>query len=90
MLPLDLSFNKILMLCIGLSLIVYGIWLGKSPGSRLLGVSLFFTGVGSLLFGITNGFSDMSLTGRLLYRMSLIAYLIGLPILTYYLTTVFF
>ena len=60
-----------------------GIWLGIHSFTRVLGVGLFFTGIGNILFGLTNGFVDMSATGRLLFRIAVFAYLLGIPLLAY-------
>jgi hypothetical protein len=73
------------MILIGLALIIFGVWLGMSSWSRLYAVGFFFTGVGNILFGATNGFTDMTPTGRNLFRIALVAYLIGVPLVAYFL-----
>lgn len=70
---------------IGVSLMVFGVWLASHSGTRIDGAGFFFTGIGNILFGITNGFTDMTSTGRLLYRLALVAYLIGIPVIAYFL-----
>ena len=84
-LPFQITFNSVLMIFIGLSLMTFGGWLSIHPGSRVDGAGFFFTGIGNILFGITNGFTDMTSTGRLLYRLALVAYLIGIPVIAYFL-----
>lgn len=73
------------MIIIGLALLGFGVWLAMSPWGRLYAVGFFFTGIGNILFGITNGFVDMTPIGRLLFRIGLIAYIIGIPLIAYYL-----
>lgn len=82
-LPFQLTLNSILMIAIGLGLMVFGVWLALSPEYRLLGIGFFFTGIGNVLFGATNGFVDLTPIGRFLYRTAILAYLIGLPLLGY-------
>jgi len=84
-LPFQITFNSVLMMMIGLGLMVFGVWLAIQPGTRIDGAGFFFTGVGNILFGITNGFTDMTSTGRLFYRMALVTYVIGIPAIAYYL-----
>jgi hypothetical protein len=84
-LPFQITLNSILMVMIGLVLMVFGGWLITHPGFRVDGAGFFFTGIGNILFGITNGFTDMTSTGRLLYRLALVAYIAGLPLVAYFL-----
>lgn len=84
-LPFQITFNSVLMMIIGVSLMVFGVWLASHSGTRIDGAGFFFTGIGNILFGITNGFTDMTSTGRLLYRLALVAYLIGIPVIAYFL-----
>ncbi len=89
-LPFKLTVNSVLMIIIGLGLIVFGGWFSTYVGFRLFGAGFFFTGIGNVLFGMTNGFTDMTSPGRLLYRLALVAYLAGVPIIGYYLLTELF
>jgi hypothetical protein len=82
-LPFNLTFNMILMIGIGLSLICCGIWLGLE-GDRIFGAGLLFNGIGSLFWGITNGFIDMSPRGQLFYRLGILSFLIGIVIIIYH------
>lgn len=83
--PFQITFNSVLMILIGLALMAFGGWMAMYPGGRVDGAGFFFTGIGNILFGITNGFTDMTSTGRLLYRLALVAYLIGIPLIAHYL-----
>lgn len=80
---LNLTLNKVIILAIGLCLVGFGIWYIIRPGGRITGVGLFFTGIGNLLLGITDGFVDMSPLGRIFYRVAILAYIIGLPVLAF-------
>lgn len=79
----NFTFNKIIMMVIGLGFAASGIWFIISPGSRIAGVGLVLTGIGNVLFGLTDGFADMSPNGRIFYRIAILAYCAGLPILAY-------
>lgn len=79
------TFNSILMILIGVGLIAFGVWLAMTPYTRMFAAGFFSTGVGNILFGITNGFTDMTPTGRNLFRIALIAYFIGIPLIGYFL-----
>jgi hypothetical protein len=81
--PVQLNLNSILVILIGIGSVIVGGVLGLLPAYRILGVGLFAMGIGTILFGATNGFSDPSPTGRLLFRIALIAYFIGTPIVAY-------
>jgi hypothetical protein len=84
-LPFQPTFNSVLMILIGLALIFFGVWLILASGSRFHGVGFLFAGTGNILFGVTNGFTDMSPIGRMLFRAALLAYLAGLPLIAYFL-----
>jgi len=84
-LPFQITFNSVLMILIGLSLLAFGVWLTTNPRTRIYCAGFFFTGVGNILFGMTNGFTDMTPLGRKLYRIALITYIIGIPIIIYFL-----
>jgi hypothetical protein len=73
------------MILIGLSLVAFGIWLITIPRTRIYAAGFLFTGFGNVLFGMTNGFTDMTPVGRKLYRIALITYIIGMPIIIYFL-----
>lgn len=79
------TFNSILMIFIGLALIVFGVWLATNPWGRIFGAGFVFTGIGNILFGLTNGFTDMTPFGRTLFRFAVLAYLVGIPLIGYFL-----
>jgi len=84
-LPFQITFNSVLMILIGLFLMVFGVWLVRSPGTRFYALGFLSTGIGNILFGMTNGFTNMTPIGRKLYRIALIAFIIGVPLVIYFL-----
>jgi hypothetical protein len=48
---------------------------------RLLSVGLAASGVGFAMLGLTEGFADPTPRGRRMYKIGLIAFIIGVPIL---------
>ena len=73
------------MIFVGLALIAFGVFLVFSPSSRFHSVGFMLTGVGNILFGATNGFTDMTPLGQKLYRLALLAYAGGIPLIGYFL-----
>lgn len=84
-LPFQPTFNSIVMILIGLLMIALGGFLLFSSVARFHSVGFVFTGIGNILFGLTNGFTNMSSTGLKLYRLALTAYLLGIPIIGHFL-----
>jgi len=84
-LPFQPTFNSILMILVGLALAVFGVFLAMNSWSRFFAVGFFFTAFGNILFGMTNGFTDMTPIGRKLFRFALVAYIVGIPIIVYFL-----
>jgi hypothetical protein len=80
----NLTLNSILIIIIGLGLISLAVWSGLT-GGRIQGAGLFLTGLGTVFLGLTNGFVDMTPQGRFLFRVAVVAFLIGIPISLYYL-----
>ena len=79
------TFNSILMIFVGLALIAFGVWLALSPAGRFHAIGFLLTGIGNILFGATNGFTDMTPIGQKLYRLALLAYAGGIPLIGYFL-----
>lgn len=79
------TFNSIVMIFIGLALIAFGVFVALTPGNRGHSIGFAFTGIGNILFGLTNGFTDLSPVGLKLYRLALAAYIFGIPIVIHYL-----
>ena len=79
------TFNSIVMILIGLALMALGVYFLLLPHTRMHSVGFLATGVGNILFGITNGFTDLSPIGLKLYRFALAAYIVGIPIIIHFL-----
>jgi hypothetical protein len=84
-LPFQPTFNSIVMILIGLALIAIAVYFLLSSWGRFFSVGFFFTGIGNILFGATNGFTDMTPIGQKLYRLALLAYIVGVPLIAYFL-----
>lgn len=78
------TFNSILMILIGLALIIFGGFLLLNSRTRFFSIGFFFTGVGNILFGLTHGFTDMTPVGHNFYRLAILAYCIGIPIVGFF------
>ena len=87
--PFHLSFNAILVILIGVGCLLASVFAMLRPEFRILAVGLFLTGIGNLLFGATDGFTDPRPIGRTLYRLGAAAFIGGIPILVYALYQVF-
>lgn len=79
------TFNSIIMILIGVAMIAGGVFVALLPGSRMHSVGFIFTGIGNILFGLTNGFTDLSPVGLKLYRLALAAYIFGVPVIIHFL-----
>ncbi len=73
------------MIFVGLALIAFSVYLALTPWTRFHSVGFFLTGIGNILFGATNGFTDMTPIGQKLYRLALLAYAGGIPLIGYFL-----
>ncbi len=82
-LPFNLNLNAVLMVLLGIVFLGVGAFLTTMYLYRLMGVGLFIIGIGNTLFGATDGFSDTSPRGQVLFKLALGAYLIGIPIVGY-------
>ena len=80
----EITLNGGLLALFGLSVGAVGLWMIVTPGDRQFGVGFLASGLGIALLGVTNGFTDMSPLGRNLYRIGVISFVIGLPIVGYY------
>jgi len=79
-----LSLNSWLMMAVGLLFFFGGVYYGIShPGERVLAFGLVACGVGFVFFGFTEGFTDPTPRGKLLYRIAIISFIVGLPIVLY-------
>lgn len=65
-------------------MIAFGIWLALD-WARFHAGGFLLTGIGNILFGATNGFTNMTPIGQKLYRLALVAYCGGIPLVAYFL-----
>jgi hypothetical protein len=78
------TLNSILMIFIGLAMVALSVLL-MFTSRRFHGIGFLLTGIGNVLFGFTNGFTDMTPLGQKLYRLALLAYAAGIPLIGYFL-----
>lgn len=78
---LPLSLNSWLVMIIGLVFLLGGIYHGIFFHDRVLSAGMVSFGTGFLLLGLTEGFSDPTPRGKLFYRIAIISFIIGIPIL---------
>jgi hypothetical protein len=78
---LPLSLNSWLVMLIGLVFLLGGIYHGLFYRDRMLSAGMVTFGVGFLFLGLTDGFSDPTPRGKLLYRIAIISFIVGIPIL---------
>ena len=71
-------------MAVGLIFFLGGIYFGVFyPFHRVFAFGLVACGVGFVFFGFTEGFTDPTPRGKLLYRIGIISFIIGLPIVLY-------
>ncbi len=79
--PFTLSLNTVLMVLIGGAFIVFSMYHGLFFRDRLATIGLFATGIGCTFLGLTDGFTDPTPRGKVLYKIAVVAFVVGLPIL---------
>jgi len=79
--PLPTSLNSWLVIAIGLLMFLGGAYHGVFFRDRLTSAGLVANGVGFLLLGLTEGFTDPTPRGKFLYRIAVIAFIVGIPIM---------
>lgn len=79
-----LNFTSIFLMVIGLLFVLWSIWGTYQIRSvDKSNIGMFSLGMGLLLFGFTNGFSDMTTQGRFLSKFGMFALIVGLLIYGY-------
>ena len=81
--PLPTSFNSWLLIAIGLAFVIGGFVHVVMFRGRLFSIGLVATGVGLTILGLTEGFADPTPRGKLLYRIAIISFVVGVPIVAY-------
>jgi hypothetical protein len=79
----NLTLNSIFWLVLGIALAGYGAYVGYYWRTYPLSAGLVFLGLGGVFCGITNGFTDYSPMGRLLWKIGLPSLLLGLLLVGY-------
>lgn len=77
------SLNSWLIILIGLGFFFGGLYHFIYYYDRIFSFGLVITGIGFTLFGYTDGFKDPTPRGMLLYRIGIISFMIGVPIVAY-------
>ena len=77
------TLNGLFVLFIGLLMLGVGMYMCAKSWTRVTGCGLALIGFGVSSLGFTNGFSDQSPLGRLLYKLSLISLGVGVPAASY-------
>ena len=81
----NLTLNSIFWLILGVLLFAAGsYYLGYRMRMYPFAAGVCFLGIGSILLGITNGFTDYTPAGRLLWKIGVPTLLIGLALSIYY------
>ena len=77
------SLNAWLMMAFGLLFFFGGICHGIFFHDRIFSFGLVVSGIGLTFFGLTEGFTDPTPRGKLLYRIAMISFIVGIPIVLY-------
>ena len=71
------------MMAVGLVFLLGGIYQFFFSYDRIFSFGLVVSGIGFVLFGFTEVFTDPTSRGRLLYRIAIISFIVGIPIVLY-------
>ncbi len=82
----NLNLSSILLIIIGVLLITYGGWSLYKFRDYTWAAGLVSLGVGNGLFGITNGFSDLTSRGRIFMKVGIVMLIFGVLIVGYVLS----
>jgi hypothetical protein len=78
-----MSLNSWLVMGIGLVFFLGGIYHSIFYYDRIFAFGLVACGIGFSFFGLTEGFTDPTPRGKLMYRVAMIAFIVGVPIVLY-------
>ena len=70
-------------MAIGLAFFFGGIYQFFFSYDRIFSFGLVASGIGFTFFGYTEGFTDPTPLGKLLYRIAMISFIVGIPIVLY-------
>lgn len=80
-LPIKFSQNSLLSMLLGIAFVSSSFPFALDPPNRVLAAGLFLSGIATVFFGATHGFADRRPIGHFLYRLGLVSYVAGIPIL---------
>ncbi|MFV0388136.1 MAG: hypothetical protein ACK5NT_05215 [Pyrinomonadaceae bacterium] len=72
------NVNSIILIGSGLALGAWGVWSLYRYRDYTFGGGIGLIGIGNIMFGATNGFADQTPPGRIMFRVGVFSYLIGL------------
>lgn len=79
----ELTFTSLAWIFLGLLLFAGGAYYGYRMRMYSFGFGLFCLGLGSVFCGLTNGFTDYTPTGRMMWRLGLPVLGVGLALTIY-------
>lgn len=82
----NLTFSSILLILLGLLLIAGGGWNIYKYRDYTAATGFILLGIGTIFFGITNGFSDITPTGRVLMKAGITLLIGGILLVGYVLS----
>lgn len=80
-LPIKFSQNSLLSMLLGIAFVSSSLPFALDPPNRVLAAGLFLSGIATVFFGATHGFADRRPIGHFLYRLGLVSYVAGIPLL---------
>lgn len=80
----SLTPTSIMWIALGAGIMLFGAYVGKFWRMYAFGVGLILLGIGGVLCGLTNGFTDYSPTGRIIKKIGLLTLGGGLLLSAYY------
>jgi len=78
------TFNSWLVLVVGIGFLLGGLYCWFTLNNRLLAVGMVMTGIGWVLMGLTDGFTDPTPRGKLFFRLAIVAFMVGVPLVAYH------
>jgi len=81
--PLRLTFRGITVAAFGVVLALVGAYFALQSWTRIFGIGIFLVGTGLIALGATDGFSDYSPLGKVIYRVGVTCFGIGIPLTIY-------
>lgn len=80
----SLTPTSMMWIALGAGIMLFGAYVGKSWRMYAFAVGLLLLGIGGVLCGLTNGFTDYSPSGRIIKKFGLLALGGGLLLSVYY------